>query len=160
MTTPPSAWNRTASWLLALPLVGLTAVGTYLGVEYARPGTLTAPRPRTVPEAVAAGNPAQVLEMMAQGADLNAPAHVRAGLLDEREHDLTPIEAAILARRPELLALLLRSGADPLRAPAAPCLAGTYLPEALPLLAGTGGQPGPVTGDFAARLARCGAPTP
>jgi hypothetical protein len=103
-------------------------------VESVRPGTLTAPRPQTIPEAIVVGNGPLALEMIAQGLDVNAPAVVRSGIYDQGEYELTPLEAALLAQRIEIVRLLVRTGADVSPSARAACLASTRLPDALPVL--------------------------
>ena len=142
MTTPPMRI------LLALPLLGFVLLGAYLAIEAIRPGTLTAPPATTVSEAVAGGDAARALELVAAGADLNRPWPVRAGWLGPEAVELTPLDAAVASGRVELVALLLRAGADPVRAPDAICRARQILPAAIPLLAGS--EP-----DVEARLAGC-----
>lgn len=137
MTDPTDA--RTASWLLAgLPLFGMVLVAGYVVVEAVRPGTLAAAPLTTVSEAIAAGHPSRALELLAEGADINRAARVRAGLVvpGRAEYDVTPLEAAVLVQRLEEVRLLLRSGADPVRSPMAVCLARYRLPAAVPLLGG------------------------
>ena len=116
------------------PLAGIGLVAIYLIVESARPGTLTATRPETIPEAIVMGNGPRALEMMAGGFDINAPARIRPGILDRREYMVTPMEAALMMRRMEVVRLLVRTGIDMSRSKLAPCLARERLPEALPLL--------------------------
>ncbi|MEQ1757954.1 MAG: hypothetical protein ABL986_06510 [Vicinamibacterales bacterium] len=119
------------------PVLATGLVALYLLIETVRPWTLAARPPDTIAEAVAWGNAAQALEMMARGADVDAVSHVRPGLIDVVAFDVTPVEAAILSRQIEMTALLLRSGADPTRSRLAVCLARARFPQALPLL----GQP-------------------
>lgn len=120
--------------LFAAPVVAFALVMTYLVAEAIRPGSFSAPRLRTISEAVAAGNAGQALEMMSQGASIDAVGHVREGVFEAGAYDVTPIEAAILTRRVEAVRLLIRSGADSARSKLAVCLARRRLPEALPLL--------------------------
>jgi hypothetical protein len=116
------------------PLVGIAVLVIYLGVESIRPGTLTAPRPQNIAEAIVVGNGPMALELMAGGADIDAAAPVRAGLMGDDAYDVTPIEAALLAGRPEIVRLLVRTGADPSRSRRVPCLARISAPELLPML--------------------------
>lgn len=134
--------------LTALPLVGFLSIGAYLLTEAVRPGMLTTPSAATVSEAVARGDAARALEMVAEGADLNRPWPVRAGFLGPGPGEVMPLEAAVVSRRAELVALLIRAGADPARASNAACQARQTLPEAVPLLVGEGPE-------AAARLAGC-----
>jgi hypothetical protein len=121
--------------LVALPpLAGLALLLVYLVVEGARPGTFTAPRPATIPEAIVVGNGPRALEMIAEGVDVDARALVRRGMMDEFEYEVTPLEAALMAQRIEVVRLLLAAGARVDRSPRAACLAHARLPEALPVL--------------------------
>jgi hypothetical protein len=127
-------WLDPAIILSVPPLVGVALVALYLTVESVRPGTLTQPRPETIPEAIALGNGPRALEMMAEGFDIDAPARIRAGVLDHVEYEVTPLEAALMMQRMEVVRLLVRTGVDVSRSTRAPCLARERLPEALPLL--------------------------
>jgi hypothetical protein len=121
--------------LIALPpLTGIALLVIYVLVESGRPGTFTAPRPANIPAAIVAGNGPMALELMAQGADVNAAAPIRFALLGPGEHQVTPLEAAVLSQRPEVVRLLLRTGAERTRSRRAVCLARIRLPEVLPLL--------------------------
>lgn len=126
--------------VVGVPLLGVLFVVAYVLVETVRPGTMAAPVLETVPEAIAAGHPARALELLADGADINQPARVRAGVVrpGRAAYDVTPLEAAVLVQRSEAVRLLLRSGADPARSPMAICLARYRLPEVLVLF---GAQP-------------------
>ena len=115
-----------------LPALGALFIVTYLAIE--QPGTIAAPRLETISEAVVTGNPALALELMADGADVDAPARVRPGLLERDVDRLTPLEAALLVRNLELLQLLLDVGATPSASGREDCLALEFLPEAIPLL--------------------------
>lgn len=124
------------------PLAGIALLAIYLTVESVRPGTLTAPRPETIPEAIVVGNIPLALEMIAKGLDVNAPARVRAGMFYQpvfamqvqQDYTLTPLEAGLLTQRIEVVGLLLRTGAGLSQSNRAACLARERLPEALPLL--------------------------
>ena len=61
-------------------------------------------------EAAAARDPATVVLLIGRGEDPNAVRTVRVGILDESEVQLTPVEAALDARRVEIIDLLLRHG--------------------------------------------------
>jgi len=63
-------------------------------------------------EAVATRNNAEALRLIVHGADPNAPARVREGLLTNGyEVALTPVEAAVAAQRADSLRMLLANGA-------------------------------------------------
>jgi hypothetical protein len=123
----------------------------YVLVEAVRPGTFTAPPPANIPAAIVVGNGPMALELMAGGADVNAPAPIRFGALGPGEHEVTPLEAAVLSQRPEIVRLLLRTGAEQSRSHRAVCLARIRLPEVLPLLGISDGErdPRPPTACFA-----------
>lgn len=66
----------------------------------------------TLSEAVVTRDSAEVVRLIEQeGADANRAWRVRASLADGRERLITPLEAAVLTRRPEMIRLLLRHGA-------------------------------------------------
>ena len=145
--------------ILALPpLAGLLVVAIYVTIESVRPGTFTAPAPQTIAEAVIVGNGPRALEMIAEGQDVNGAGYVRPGVFGETGYDVTPIEAALLSQRIEVVRLLVRTGADVSRSTRAACLARTRLPEALPVL---GLEPAePVAGGFPACFTAAGHPSP
>lgn len=63
-------------------------------------------------EAAATGDAATVVRMVRSHADANAMGTVRQGLLDIHQPlEVTPLEAAVLGRRAELIALLRAHGA-------------------------------------------------
>ena len=77
-----------------------------------------------VSEAAAFGDAAGVLAFIARGDDVNRRWGTRADLFDSRgPMTVTALEAAILMRRAEMVALLLRRGARPDNARALACLA-------------------------------------
>ena len=66
----------------------------------------------TLPEAIATRNNGEALRLISQGADPNAPARVRDGLLvNGRDVIVTPVEAAVGAQRADSLRQLLSYGA-------------------------------------------------
>lgn len=65
----------------------------------------------TMAEAAALRDTGTVAWMIMSGADPDVPMRIRAGVLDEREHHVTPGEAAVLADRTEVLATLAARGA-------------------------------------------------
>ena len=58
-------------------------------------------------EAAAMRDPATVVRMLRDGADQGLRRGVRPGLLFDRSVQLTPLEAAIAARRPEIVVALI-----------------------------------------------------
>ena len=72
-------------------------------------GGLWPPRDETLSEAAATRNKAEAARLIAMGADPNQPARVREGLIGE-SRVITPIEAAIAVRRPDMVQMLLDYG--------------------------------------------------
>jgi hypothetical protein len=86
-----------------------------------------------VSEAAAFGNAGEVLGFISSGQDPNQRWFIRPNLLDAGAMHLTAVQAAILARRAEVVSLLLRRGARAESPAALACLAqvvgrGTELP--------------------------------
>ena len=108
MTAP----SHRASLLFALPPLALAAASLVLLVLGAYERNPFWPRQDdvTIAEAAALRDPGRVARMIASGVDPNVPRRVRAGVLDEREHRLTPAEAAVLADRTEVIATLIARG--------------------------------------------------
>ena len=69
-----------------------------------------ATEPLTLAEAAAVRDGGEVARLIADGADPNARYRVRRGMVRGRL-EATPLEAARAARRPEIVQLLLDSGA-------------------------------------------------
>jgi hypothetical protein len=91
-------------------------------VTGARP--LAVAPPDNVAEAAAFGDAARVLAFIARGDDVNHRWETRADLFDSRgPMRVTAVQAAILQRRAEMVALLMRRGARPDDARALACLA-------------------------------------
>jgi hypothetical protein len=109
----------------------LVVLAAYVGAEAMGFRGLAAPEGETISEAAVLGHAARVLELIAAGQDPNGHYPVDPTVLDAGGRELTPLEAAILGRRPELLRLLRRSGATQ-PGPRAVCLARARLPEVLP----------------------------
>jgi hypothetical protein len=65
----------------------------------------------TLAEAAMLADHADVVRLIHQGADPNAPARIRAGTLDFSEHTMTPLEAATRSRQSGIMQLLIDSGA-------------------------------------------------
>jgi hypothetical protein len=114
------------------PIVGCALLAAYVAAEALGFHGLARPEADTISEAAALGHAARALELIAAGQDPNGRLHIRPGRLDSGEHDLRPLEAAILGRHAELVRLLQRSGATRTDAPQAACLARARLPEVLP----------------------------
>jgi hypothetical protein len=134
------------------PLVGFLLMVAYVGAEALGFRGLAAPEAGTISEAAALGHAARALELIDGGQDPRGRFHVRAGMLDDREHDLEPIEAAILGRHAEMVRLLQRSGAA---SPRGPCLARAVLPEVLPDLGAPSTGSSNSTVDIATALESC-----
>jgi hypothetical protein len=83
-------------------------------------------QPVNISEAAALRDGATVVNLIRQGADPREPHPVRAGALFDREITLTPLEAAVAARRPEVVdAILWARPLDASRWPEIACLAGS-----------------------------------
>jgi hypothetical protein len=114
------------------PVVGFLLVATYVTAEALGFHGLDTPEATTVSEAAALGHAARALALIAAGESPSARSRVRPGMLDSGEHDLTPLEAAILGRHAEMVRLLQRSGATSPDTARAACFARARLPEVLP----------------------------
>ena len=109
----PSPENRIAPLELALALpvliwiaaATLVLVGTLCGYR-----ALAAPSDLTMAEAAVLRDGAELLRQMRHGADPNAAAPIRRGILSDRDYILTPLEAAIAARHAEVVQLLVENG--------------------------------------------------
>ena len=139
MTTGPSERNARqripAGLVIRIvlpPITGFLLLAAYVTAEALGFHGLARPEAETVSEAAALGHAARALELIAAGQDPNWRWHIRPGLLDSGELDVTPLEAAILGRHAELVRLLQRSGAIEPGAARAACLAHARLPEVLP----------------------------
>ena len=64
-----------------------------------------------VSEAAALHDAATVVQLLSHGADPGRRYPVRAGILDGDTHELTPLESAIEARRPEVVDVILWTSA-------------------------------------------------
>lgn len=74
-------------------------------------GGLWPPRTETLSEAAATRNKAEAARLIALGEDPNRPARVREGLLPGgKSRVITPIEAAVAVRRPDMAQMLLDYG--------------------------------------------------
>lgn len=64
-------------------------------------------------EAAAVRDSADVVRLIEEGHDINARRTIPPGVMGSNAHELTPLEAAVANRRPELVALLVGRGARP-----------------------------------------------
>ena len=110
--------SRTPSrWLMAFALaapgiaIGLVSGVFGLAAVTGRPLTL-APTPTSIQEAAATFDPAGVLLRARGGADLNRPAAVHIRGFGDRPVILTPLEAAVISRSPDMTELLVVLGAN------------------------------------------------
>ena len=69
--------------------------------------------PTNVAEAAALRDGGAIVRRVWAGEDVNAAAEVRAGIIASEVRTLTPVEAALSARRPEIVRLLIYLGARP-----------------------------------------------
>ncbi len=120
-----------ATRIVVPPVAGFVLVAAYVVAESLGFRAFAQPEAATVSEAAALGEAARALQLMAAGQDPNAALYVSAGLLDHDAHHLTPIDAAVLGRHPELVRLLQRSGAARGVSAQTRCFAQMRLPEVL-----------------------------
>jgi hypothetical protein len=145
-----------AGRIVVPPLVAFLLLSVYVVAEAIGYRGLARPEAATVAEAAALGHAARALRLIEEGQNPNRPQHVRANFLDSRDHELRPLEAAIVARHAELVRLLLRVGAASFDKTRAACLARLRLPEVLSDLGDRGSDfPEPI--EIAAALRMCGA---
>src|SRR5688572_14966585 len=116
--------------LLVLALAGpslvlLVAAGVILSAALGGYEPLAGPEDLTLAEAAAIRDEAEVLRLIRAGADPDAPAIVRRGILNDPGYLLTPLEAAVAAGHVEVVQLLVRNGAviDGRNFPILSCLA-------------------------------------
>jgi hypothetical protein len=108
-----------ALWSLALCAMTLAGVNPYWTQQ-----------PVNMSEAAALRDAATVVKLIRHGADPRQPYPVRAGALFDRAVTITPLEAAVAARRAEVVDVIL--SARPLDAAgwtSAACLAGSVPDE-------------------------------
>ena len=67
--------------------------------------------PVTLSEAAALRDSGMVLRLIRSGEDPNRRTHVRIGILRSRPYEMTPLEAAVAARRRDVVSLLEANGA-------------------------------------------------
>lgn len=70
-------------------------------------------RPLTLSEAAAFRDRGEVARMLAEGADPNATYAVRPGVFRGYVMEMTPVTAATMARRDEVVEILVDAGASP-----------------------------------------------
>jgi hypothetical protein len=118
--------------ILLPPVVAFLLLSAYVVAESLGFRGLARPEGDTVSEAAALGHAARTLQLIDEGQNPNQPSHIRPGFLDSGEYELTPLEAAILARHIELVRLLLRMGGARSDTTRAVCFARARLPAVLP----------------------------
>lgn len=141
--------------ILLPPLVALLLLSAYVVAESLGFRGFAQPEGETAAEAAALGHAARTLQLMAGGQNPNQPQRIRSGVLDSGDHELRPLEAAILGRHPELVRLLLRTGDARFDTSRAVCFARARLPEMLPDLGvSSSGSSKPI--EIPAAIAMCG----
>ena len=118
--------TRAVRLALAAPVVvWLAAAAAILLASSVGYRALAAPGDFTLAEAAALRDEADVLRQIGAGADPNARAVIRRGMLSDPEFLMTPLEAAVAARHDLVVGLLLANGArlDHANWPALYCLA-------------------------------------
>jgi hypothetical protein len=141
MTTMATAASRSTvvPWriviIVALPVLTLVVIAAILAGEAIGVHPWASPPPATVSEAAAIGAAYQAIALIRQGQDPSAAGQLPPGVIDRNGYNLTPIDAAIVGRRLEMIALLRAHGAQTTHPGRSVCLAhATGLPEAVPLL--------------------------
>ncbi len=109
MKRAPVDWLTVAVALPAFVWVVCAAVWL-AAAAFGLPGRADG-RTMTLAEAAAVASYADVSRLLAGGADPNAPSHLRAGLVRNRESTMTPLEAATGAIRTGPLQMLVDRGA-------------------------------------------------
>jgi hypothetical protein len=133
-TRPPSVVELAIVTLP--PVASLVLLAGLIVGEAFRFRPFSAEPAATVSEAAATGAAARAVQLVRQGQDPNRRWPVRAGVLDPERHDLTPIDAAILGRRAEMIGVLRGAGALVADLERAACLARARgVPEARDYLA-------------------------
>ena len=90
-------------WIAAATLV---LAGTLFGYR-----ALAAPANVTMAEAAVLRDEAELLRQIRHGADPDAVAPIRRGMLSDQDYILTPLEAAIAARHAGVVQVLVENGA-------------------------------------------------
>jgi hypothetical protein len=99
--------------LAAAPAVALAAASLAWTGGAAAGGGLWPARDETLSEAAATRNKAEAARLIAIGQDPNRPWRVRENLLPgDQSRIVTPLEAAVLARRPDMAQMLIDYGAS------------------------------------------------
>ncbi len=100
--------NRLLLLAAALPavLVGLVSVAQ-IGLSLFAANPVWAIQPVTMAEAAALRDPATVMRRIQQGVDPHTAQAVRGGIVSNDPVTLTPLDAAIAARRGEVIELLV-----------------------------------------------------
>ena len=115
------------------PVVAFVLIGAFVAAEAVGLRPLGF-EPANVSEAAAVGAAATSLRFIAEGADPDAPHPVAAGVLGTLPRTVNAIDAAIIGRQAEMIALLRNQGATTV-AQRAKCLADAVdFPQALPPL--------------------------
>lgn len=97
---------------LALPAATLAATCTvFVALAAAERHPLWASQPLNMSEAAALRDAATVLRRLRAGEGAGERRSVRAGYLFDRPVTATPLQAAVAAKRPEIVELLLEAGA-------------------------------------------------
>jgi hypothetical protein len=102
----PATWAMAAPGALLIVATAIMLAAAVLGVD-----PLWSVEPVTLSEATAAHDNGEVVRLITTGANPNAPSRVRDGLVTNKDMMLTPLEAAVGARRADMVELLLDHGA-------------------------------------------------
>lgn len=107
----PQNFVRACLAFITIPCVALAGVSLWWTLGALAAGGLWPADDVNLAEAVATRNNAEALRLIARGADPNASARVRDGLLTNGyDVTLTPVEAAVAAQRADSLRTLLAEG--------------------------------------------------
>lgn len=71
------------------------------------------PQPLNLAEAAALRDSGEVARLLSEGSDPNATYSVRRGVVRDYRMEMTPMAAAMAARRDEIVQLLIAGGATP-----------------------------------------------
>ena len=93
------------TFLLAAVEMNMLIIATFSDHPLWRSETLN------LSEAAALRDTAEVARLVERGEDPNIRRTVRAGFLDDKANEVTPLEAATFNRRPEVVHLLMTNGA-------------------------------------------------
>ena len=117
---PPSVM---AMFALVSPVLVVTGVLLwFIAAEVAGFRFATFQDPATVSDALALSQPAAAVAMIRAGHDPNERSLVTTGQLGSHPVHVTSLQAAVLSRHPEYIALLLRHGARVDESQRLPCL--------------------------------------